>query len=125
MTIATGYLVLGIWATVAPANFTTILANFGEFNPHLVRDFGVCALSFGSALMIAAFKPAWRRPALLITALWSSLHALNHWVDAAEADPAWIGWAEASLLTIVALVLAGLARAEHSSSETGSDSRSA
>jgi phosphoenolpyruvate-protein kinase (PTS system EI component) len=59
--------------------------------------------------MIAAFRSSWRQPALLITALWSLLRALNHWVDAAKANPVWIGWAEAALRSIVVLLLLGLA----------------
>ncbi|WP_219415647.1 hypothetical protein [Pseudonocardia nigra] len=105
-----GYLVLAGWAAAHPPTFTTVLANFGPANDHLVRDFAACAATFGLGLVVAGRRPHWRTPALTLSALWNGLHALSHIHDVADAEPAIVGPVEAAVLVAVTGLFAWLTR---------------
>jgi hypothetical protein len=49
---------------------------------------------------VAVRRREWRGPVLVLALLQNVLHAVNHVLDAGEADPAWLGPA-----TLISLVL--------------------
>lgn len=104
------YLGLGAWAAFSPASFTEELADFGSYNPHLIHDIGSVLLTFGGALVIAAYLPSWRTPVLAVTALWNGLHAVSHLVDIDDAATRQLGVGTAALTVVTALGFAWLAR---------------
>jgi hypothetical protein len=84
-------LAFGVWMAVAPANFFRVLGGFGAENVHYVRDVSTIFLAVGVVLLLAAGRPAWRRPVLLVVALQYVAHAVNHLADIGAGDPRWIG----------------------------------
>jgi hypothetical protein len=104
------YLGLGAWAAFSPASFTEELADFGTYNPHLIHDVATVLLTFGGALVIAAYLPSWRTPVLAVAALWNGLHAVSHLVDIEDAATPQMGVGVAALTVVTALGFAWLAR---------------
>lgn len=72
----------GAWMLFAPEhwflNLPAAVPDTGPFNAHLVRDVGATFSTFGAALLLAASRPAARRPVLLATTTFYVLHALLH-----------------------------------------------
>jgi hypothetical protein len=55
----------------------------GPFNPHFVRDIGAIYLACALGLGWFAWRPAQGWPALVLAAVWLTLHAAIHVYDAA------------------------------------------
>ena len=104
------HLVLAMWAVAGPRSFHAVLADFGPFDAHLIRDFAACAATFGTGLLLALRRPPWRTPVLVVTAMWTGLHAVSHVVDIANAHPAVVGPLEATALALLTVLLVALAR---------------
>jgi hypothetical protein len=102
------YLAQAAWAAADPASFTERLADFGAYNPHLVRDFAAAAATFGLGLPVAARVRAWRTPALALAAVWNGLHAVSHLADVDHAHPHAVGPLEAVALVAVTALLVAL-----------------
>jgi hypothetical protein len=107
--IGASQIALGLWQIVSPGSFFQAIADFGEQNQHYIRDNATVPLAVGVGLLLAASRPAWRAPVLLITAVWYLAHAVNHLVDIGEADPGWIGPFDFFALLLSGLLFAGLA----------------
>jgi hypothetical protein len=75
----------GALALVAPGTFYDEIGHYGVENSHYVGDVGAFVLAFGIAVLVAAQRPAWRVPVLVVGALWYGLHAINHAFDVGEA----------------------------------------
>jgi len=75
----------GALALVAPGTFYDEIGHYGVENSHYVGDVGAFVLAFGAAVVVAAQRPAWRVPVLVLGALWYGLHAVNHAFDVGEA----------------------------------------
>ena len=75
----------GALALVAPDTFYDEIGHYGVENSHYVGDVGAFVLAFGVAVLVAAQRPAWRVPVLVLGALWYGLHAINHVFDVGEA----------------------------------------
>jgi hypothetical protein len=75
----------GALALVAPGTFYDEIGHYGVENSHYVGDVGAFVLAFGIAVLVAAQRPAWRVPVLVLGALWYGLHAINHAFDVGEA----------------------------------------
>jgi len=97
---------LGLWMAISPESFFDVLGGFGAENPHYVRDVSTVYLALGAALLVAARRPAWRAPVLLVAALQYGIHALNHLVDIGEADPSWVGPLDAVTMVATAALFA-------------------
>lgn len=104
---------LGLWMLLAPRSFYDALGPFGPFNGHYVRDVSTWHLAFGGALAVAVLRSSWRVPLLAFALAQFALHAVNHVVDAGEADPTWVGTFDAVSLGLGALLLLGLLRSAH------------
>jgi hypothetical protein len=98
------HLALGIFMVVAPGAFFTEIGPFGVQNDHYIRDNATFPLAIGAGLLIAAGRPSWRFPVLLVAAVWYLAHAVNHLVDIGESDPDWVGPVD-----FVVILLSGLA----------------
>jgi hypothetical protein len=75
----------GALALVAPGTFYDEIGRYGVENSHYVGDVGAFVLAFGVAVLIAAQRPAWRVPVLVLGVLWYGLHAINHVFDVGDA----------------------------------------
>ena len=106
-----GHLALGVWQIVSPDTFFRRIAAFGAQNDHLIRDVATLYLALGLALLAAARRPSWRVPVLFIAVIQYGLHFVNHVADIGDAEPAWIGPADAASLLIVGAVFVVLLRA--------------
>jgi hypothetical protein len=84
-------LALGAFLAIAPGTFFEAVADFGVRNDHFLRDVATFYLALGVVLLVAVDRPAWRAPVLAFGAVQYGLHALNHLLDVADADPGWIG----------------------------------
>jgi hypothetical protein len=77
--------VSGALALVAPDTFFDEIGRYGVQNDHYIGDVGAFVLAFGIAVLVAAQRPAFRVPVLLLGALWSGLHTINHAFDVGDA----------------------------------------
>ncbi len=84
-------LALGVFMALAPSAFFEAIGPFGARNGHYIRDMATWQIAFGGALLLAAGRPAWRRPLIAVGAGQALLHTLNHILDAGDADPSWVG----------------------------------
>lgn len=107
----TTFVLLGLWAAFFPTVFLSTAADYGPANIHLARDFAACALTFGSALLVADHRPTWRTPVLTVTAVWNGAHTVSHLLDIGRATPFFVGPLEAGLLLATTVIFAVLARA--------------
>jgi len=77
-------LVIGVWATLAPASFfadfpggdRSWVAGDGPYNEHLVRDVGAWSLALAVVLLAAAWRP--QRLLALVAAAAAAIAALPH-----------------------------------------------
>lgn len=111
------FVALGAWAAFDATSFAHVVANFGDYNAHLVHDFAACSTTFGTGLLIGWRVQPWRVPALTLAALWNGLHAISHILDVDAAQPAAVGPLEAGLLVAVTATLAACAIGEHRQSQ--------
>lgn len=75
----------GALALVAPDTFFDEIGRYGVQNDHYIGDVGAFVLAFGIAVLIAAERPAFRVPVLVLGAIWSGLHMINHAFDVGDA----------------------------------------
>jgi hypothetical protein len=87
-------LALGLWQALATQSFGDAIAPFNGFNEHDLRDFATFYLALGAALLVAVRRPDWRFPVLALATLQYALHTVNHAIDVANSDPAWVGPAD-------------------------------
>jgi hypothetical protein len=102
-------LALAVWMIVSPGSFFDSIAGFGVQNDHYIRDNAMFPLAIGVGLVLAAGRPSWRVPVLVISAVWYLAHSVNHLVDIGESDPDWVGPADFVVILLTALALLGLA----------------
>ncbi|WP_096505796.1 hypothetical protein [Mycobacteroides stephanolepidis] len=113
------FVALGIWAATDPESFGKTIANFGEFNPHLIHDYAVCSITFGTGLLLGWRIPSWRAPTLILAAIWNGMHGFFHILDMSMANTKYLGPAEAILLCLTSGTLAGLAAWEYRHPRSG------
>jgi hypothetical protein len=101
-------LAVGGWMMFATHSFGKTLAPFDGFNEHDLRDFATFYLALGLALLVAATRPGWRFPILVLATLEYGFHAINHAIDVNDSDPAWIGPAELAALAGTTAIFAWL-----------------
>jgi hypothetical protein len=99
---------LSILMLISPSTFHSTLGPFGALNDHYTRDAATFQLSLGVLALVAAQRPSWRLPALLVLTMQFGLHALNHLADITEADPRWVGPADLVGLIAATVVLGWL-----------------
>jgi hypothetical protein len=102
-------LAIGGWIMFATDSFGETIAPFDGFNTHDLRDFASFYLALGVVLLVAAARPAWRLPTLVLAAIEYAVHTVNHAVDVADADPGWLGPVEFVTLVLATVLFAWLA----------------
>lgn len=102
---------IGLVQIVAPGWFYDQIANFGQRSDHTLRDVATYYLASAIALAAAAKRPSWRAPVLLLVLLQYVFHAVNHLADIGDADPSWVGPADAITLIAVSGLLLWCLRA--------------
>lgn len=107
--LGVGYLAIGCWMMFAAGSFGESIASFDGFNTHDLRDFASFYLALGLVLLVAAGRPAWRLPVLVLGTLESALHTINHAVDVGDADPGWLGPVDLVALLLATALFAWLA----------------
>ncbi|HWH96251.1 MAG TPA: DUF4345 family protein [Baekduia sp.] len=120
LAVAVVQLATGLWLAIAPGSFYDAIADFGPRNEHDLRDMAAFYLASAIVLAVAARRPSWRAPALALVGLQFALHAVNHLVDIADADPSWVGPFDlVSLLAGTALILALYRSADGADAQAG------
>ena len=108
ITLATAglfYLLTGLALLFLPTWFFTYIGNFPPYNRHYMGDAGAFILPLGIGLLLAARQPAAFRSAILISAIGSLIHALNHAYDDWLAHSPLLHWFSE---TIPLLIFAGI-----------------
>lgn len=86
--LAAGMLGNALWMLVDPLRWYHDLPagvpDFGEFNPHFVRDIGCAFATVGAAFLWAAFSPRHRYPLVAVGAFFLVAHAVLHVHDTAR-----------------------------------------
>jgi hypothetical protein len=98
-------LALGTFMIVAPGTFFEKIGPYGIQNDHYTRDAATFTLALGLVLLIAAWRPGWRAPAIAGALFQYVLHSVNHLVDIGEADPESLGPTNFLLLALGAALL--------------------
>ena len=87
----------GLWMLVDPygwyINLPAAVPDTGPYNEHFVRDIGCTFSTLGALLLSAAAVPSMGLPALVATAIFSTMHALVHVYDTARGFLAPSHWA--------------------------------
>ncbi|HKG35348.1 MAG TPA: hypothetical protein VKA89_02795 [Solirubrobacterales bacterium] len=112
LVIAAYQAVFGLLALFAPGTFFDEIGRYGAENGHYVGDVGAFYLAAAFGVGVAAVRPQWRVPILLVGAVWYGVHALNHLFDVGEASSDTRGWTDTLLLALGAagsVWLAGVA----------------
>jgi hypothetical protein len=76
----------GLLMVFSPDTFFEEVGPYGIQNDHYIGDVAAFYLAAGIGVLIAARRPSWREPLLVVGAIWYGLHALNHLVDIGEAS---------------------------------------
>jgi hypothetical protein len=104
-------LALAVFMALAPHTFYTSIGPFGARNDHYVRDVATYNAALGAGLLLSVRRASWRVPMLALMTIQFALHSVNHLIDIDDADPAWVGYLDFSLLAAATVQLAWLARA--------------
>ena len=102
--------VIGLLLWLTPGFFLTEIGPYGPRNDHYMGDLATWYLASGAAVLVAAGRPAWRVPVLVLSALQYALHSVNHLLDVGEADPGWLGPVNLVSLAVATALLAWMLR---------------
>jgi uncharacterized membrane protein len=108
-------LILGVLLWLTPGFFYDQIGPYGPRNDHYMGDVATWYLALGVMALVAARRPAWRAPVLLLALIQYGLHSVNHLIDIGEADPEWLGpfnFASLALTTLLLWWMFSVARAE-------------
>ena len=81
-------------------------------NDHYMGDLATWYLALGVVLLGAVTRSSWRMPLLALALIQYALHTFNHLLDVGEADPSWLGPANALSLGLAAVLLAWMLQSE-------------
>jgi hypothetical protein len=107
--VAAYQLALGLLMVFAPGTFFDKIGQYGVENDHYIGDVGVFYLAAGIGVFIAAGRPSWRLPMLVVGAIWYGFHALNHLFDIGQASSTGRGILDTVVLALGAAGAAYLA----------------
>ena len=128
LVLGVGSLANAAWMLIEPLRWYHELPagvpDFGDFNPHFVRDIGCAFLTVGAAQLWAAGSPRHRYPLVAVTAVFLVAHAILHIYDTArgavDLHHAWLDlpgvYLPAVLTAILTFVLARQERGPHADS---------
>ena len=85
-----GFLANALWMLAGPMHWyeelPAAVPDTGPFNPHFVRDIGCAFFAVGVAVVWGAFDLRFRRPLLVVAALFLVAHAVLHVYDTAVGN---------------------------------------
>jgi hypothetical protein len=81
------HVVLALYMGLDPGSFFHRLGPFGARNDHYLRDVATFYGALGVVLLVAAWRPRWRVPALAYMVVQYGLHVINHIKDVNAAHP--------------------------------------
>lgn len=84
--VAAIQIALGLLGLLAPGTFFDEIGPYGVQNDHYIGDLGAFNFAAGFGVAMAAMRPEWRVPILVVGAVWNGVHALNHLFDIGEAS---------------------------------------
>lgn len=99
------YTLTGLALLFIPTWFFTYIGDFAPFNRHYMGDAGAFVLPLGIGLLLAMREPAANKTIVLLTAIGSLVHALNHAYDDWLAGSPLLHWFSE---TIPLLIFAGI-----------------
>ena len=97
------WLVIGLWAFLAPRSFFDTLAEFEPYNRHFLHDVGSMQIGIGAGAIAAAWTLRPVVSALIGVTVFHAVHALSHIID---RDLGGRPWFDITSLTLVAVVSA-------------------
>jgi hypothetical protein len=103
-------LVIAALLAFAPHFFFDDVGPYGPRNDHYMRDTATWYAAGGVAGLLALRRPSWATPVLVLLALQSGLHTINHLADIGNAHKAWLGPANFVSLLLGTVLLVWLAR---------------
>jgi hypothetical protein len=110
------HVLLAIYMAFDPGSFFHRFGPFGHRNDHYLRDVATFYGALGVVLLIAAWRPRWRVPALAFMVVQYVLHVINHIKDVNAAHPHSKGVFDVVSLAVIGLIatwlLAAAARRE-------------
>jgi UPF0716 family protein affecting phage T7 exclusion len=109
-------LVIGALLWLTPGFFFDEIGPYGPRNDHYMGDVATWYLALGAAALIALRRESWRIPVLGLAFIQYALHSINHLIDVSEADPEWLGPANAVALVLTTLLLGWMLRSRRVSS---------
>lgn len=99
-----------LWIAVDARSFFDNVGPFGAYNAHYLGDVAAFQAGIGLGLAASLIWPALRPGALVTAALFTGIHALNHWLDVNEAHAGSdAGIVDAVSLTLLTVVIAPFA----------------
>ena len=96
------FLVVGLWALIAPRSFYEVLATYPPYNEHLFHDIGAFQIGLGVTGFVGLVRPDGLGSALAGLTSAAVLHTLSHILDRDLGGRATDPWS----LGLLALVLA-------------------
>jgi hypothetical protein len=81
------HLLLAAYMAFDPGSFFHRIGPFGTRNDHYLRDVATFYAALGVVLLVAAWRPRWRVPALTFVVVQYGLHLINHIKDVNAAHP--------------------------------------
>jgi hypothetical protein len=107
-----GQLVLGLLLWITPGFFFDEIGPYGVRNDHYMGDLATWYLALGAVTLLSLRRVSWRVPVLALAFVQYALHSVNHLIDVGDAHPEWLGPANLVSLTLTALLLAWMLKAE-------------
>lgn len=101
---------LGLLGLLAPGTFFDEIGTYAPQNDHYIGDLGAYNVAAGFGVAMAAMRPEWRVPILVVGAVLNGLHAVNHLFDIGEASSDAKGVFDTIALALLAAGSAYLAR---------------
>jgi hypothetical protein len=102
------HVLLAIYMAFDPGSFFHRFGPFGARNDHYLRDVATFYGALGVVLLVAAWRPRWRVPALAFVVVQYALHVLNHIKDINAAHPHSKGVFDVVSLTLITAIAAWL-----------------
>jgi hypothetical protein len=81
------HVLLAAYMAFDPGSFFHRLGPFGARNDHYLRDVSTFYAAMGVVLLVSAWRPRWRVPALAFLVAQYGLHTINHIKDVNGAHP--------------------------------------
>ena len=102
------HVLLAAYMAFDPGSFFHRLGPFGARNDHYVRDVSTFYGALGVVLLVAAWRPRWRVPALAFMVVEYALHVINHIKDVNAAHPHSKGVFDVVSLAVITAIAAWL-----------------